>query len=100
MPRVIYGLISMNVSDNQRHHWRANQRLSAALLCLWLLITASVPLFADTLNTLTFIGPLGFYMAAQGALLIYLLIIGLYAWRMKKLDQRCGLAESESEEGA
>ena len=32
--------------------------------------------------------PLSFYMAAQGASLLSLATIGLYAWRMRRLERR------------
>jgi putative solute:sodium symporter small subunit len=40
--------------------------------------------------------PLGFYMGAQGALIVYVVIIFYYANRMNKLDQEFGVAEGES----
>jgi hypothetical protein len=40
--------------------------------------------------------PLSFYLAAQGASLIYLAIIGVYAWRMRVLDREYTRACSET----
>jgi len=37
--------------------------------------------------------PLSFYLAAQGASLVYLAIIGAYAWQMRRLDRRYGPTE-------
>ena len=52
--------------------------------------------FARELNTITFLGfPLGFYNAAQGALIVYVLIIWYYARHMNRLDQEHGVAEEE-----
>ena len=91
----------MSSAEQRARHWHLNRRLSLALLLLWLAITLGVTLFAEELNRWRFIGPLGFYMAAQGALLIYLAIIAVYAQTMERIDQRCGLAEphEESEQG-
>jgi putative solute:sodium symporter small subunit len=44
--------------------------------------------FARDLAHLSVFGwPLSFYLAAQGASLTYLAIIGVYAWRMRILDR-------------
>lgn len=69
-------------------YWRRTLKLTAALLLLWFVVTFVASYFAKELNQFTFLGfPLGFYMGAQGALLVYLLIVCLYAWAMRKLDQ-------------
>ncbi len=68
-------------------HWKSNRNMSAALLAAWLLTTFCSAFYARALARLTLFGwPLSFYMAAQGAALIYLALIGLYAWRMRRLD--------------
>lgn len=69
-------------------HWRATRRLTAILLLVWLLTGFLTVFYARELLHLNLFGwPLPFYMAAQGASLIYLAIIGLYAWRMRRMDQ-------------
>jgi len=47
------------------------------------------------LNEINFIGPLGFYMSAQGSLIIYVAIIWYYAHYMNNLDQEYGVHEGE-----
>jgi putative solute:sodium symporter small subunit len=70
-------------------HWRATRRLTAILLALWLATSFCTVFFARELAGLRVFGwPLPFYMAAQGAALVYLAIIGGYAWRMRVLDRR------------
>ena len=45
--------------------------------------------YAAELNTLSFLGfPLGFYLFAQGSLLIYLVIIVIYVFAMNRLDRQ------------
>jgi putative solute:sodium symporter small subunit len=59
------------------------------LLATWLLATFCIIFFARELSGLSIFGwPLSFYLAAQGASLIYLAIIGFYAWRMRALERR------------
>ncbi|WP_307730754.1 DUF4212 domain-containing protein [Pseudoduganella chitinolytica] len=73
--------------DN-RTHWRATRRLTAALLLAWLMTGFFAVFFARELAGLTIFGwPLSFYLAAQGASLVYLALIGLYARRMRRLDR-------------
>ncbi len=74
------------------NYWRHTRRLTVGLLAFWLLVTFGVNWFARELNEYIFVGfPLGFYMAAQGVLVIYLLIIWYYNRRMKKLDAEFGI---------
>jgi len=69
-------------------HWERTRRLTAVLLGVWLATGFGTVFFARDLDHLSVFGwPLSFYMAAQGASLIYLAIIGAYAWRMRLLDR-------------
>ncbi|WP_081933897.1 sodium/substrate symporter small subunit [Massilia sp. 9096] len=69
-------------------HWARTRRLTALLLALWLATGFCTVFFARDLAHLSVFGwPLSFYLAAQGASLIYLAIIGVYAWRMRLLDR-------------
>jgi putative solute:sodium symporter small subunit len=69
-------------------HWARARRLILVLLGLWLATGFGTVFFARDLDHLSVFGwPLSFYMAAQGASLIYLAIIGIYAWRMRVLDR-------------
>lgn len=58
------------------------------LLCIWFATTFGVIFFARQLSELRLFGwTFSYYMAAQGTLFIYLMIVALYAWRMPKLDR-------------
>jgi putative solute:sodium symporter small subunit len=73
----------------REQHWRKTRRLTATLLLLWLASSFCAVFFARELAGLMLFGwPLSFYLAAQGASLVYLAIIGGYAWRMRRLDQQ------------
>jgi len=68
-------------------HWRRTRRLTAILLALWMVTGFCTVVYARELARITIFGwPLSFYMAAQGAALVCLAIIGFYAWRMRQLD--------------
>lgn len=75
-------------------YWRKTRRLTFVLLVLWISITFGLTWFARTINEIVILGfPLGFYMAAQGALVIYLLIIWWYNRQMRKIDAEFGIED-------
>lgn len=72
---------------SKQRYWYRVRALTLTLLLLWFVVTFGVIFFARELAGLELFGwPVPFYMAAQGTTLIYLLIIGVYALAMKKLD--------------
>ena len=82
----------------QKHHeyWRKNLRITAVLLVVWFIVTFVEGWYARELNNFTFLGfPFGFYMSAQGSLIIYVVLIGIYAWYMNKLDRQYDVHEGE-----
>ena len=87
----------MQVSRKHREYWRKNLRVTAILLAIWFIVTFVAGYFARELNSVTFFGfPLGFYMGAQGSLIVYVLIIWYYAWYMNRLDSDYGVEQDES----
>ena len=86
----------MQLTDRHREYWRKNLRMTALLLAIWFLVTYVVSYFARELNEFTVLGfPLGFYMGAQGSLVVYVLIIWFYARYMKRLDKQYGVDEGD-----
>jgi putative solute:sodium symporter small subunit len=84
----------MAIRPDIREHWRRSKRLTFELLAIWFIVSFVIPFFARALTPITFFGwPLPFYMAAQGALVVYVVIIGIYAARMRRLDRQFGLGE-------
>ena len=85
--------------ERRRADYRRRTRtLTAVLLLVWLTVTLGASYFARELDRLDFFGfPLGFYMAAQGALLVYLLIVGVYALAMERIEARSGVASPDDE---
>jgi putative solute:sodium symporter small subunit len=83
----------MKLSDKHLAYWRANLRLSAVLLSAWFVVTFVMAWYARDLNFNFFGWPLSFYMAAQGAPIIYVLLIWYYAKRMDELDAQFDVDE-------
>jgi putative solute:sodium symporter small subunit len=78
------------MSDTPRQRlWRGTSWLTGALLLAWLLVSVLGPWFARDLNAWQWFGfPLGYWVAGQGALLAYLLIIVIYIVRMERIEAR------------
>lgn len=71
-----------------RRYWRRNLILIGAVIVCWLALTFLPAFFARGLS-FDFIGwPFAFWMAAYGAPLCYLVLIGLYARFMNRADAR------------
>ena len=88
----------MQLTQKHNEYWHKNLIITAILLGVWFLVTFVEAWYARELNGITFFGfPLGFYMSAQGSLAIYVVIIGVYAVYMKKLDKEYGVDEGDLE---
>jgi putative solute:sodium symporter small subunit len=83
--------------QQKQAYWRYNMWLTAVLLIIWF-VTAYIisGLLAGWLNQFTLLGfPLGYYMAAQGSLAIFVIEIAVYAHLMNKKDREYGLVAEE-----
>jgi putative solute:sodium symporter small subunit len=85
----------MQLTERHREYWSKNLRITWILLAVWFVVTFVVGYFARNLNFSFFGWPFSFWVGAQGALVIYVLIIWYYAHYMNKLDQEYGVAEEE-----
>ncbi len=88
------------MDDNaRREYWRKNLSLMSVLLVIWALVSFGAGiLFVDALNAVSIFGfPLGFWFAQQGSIIVFVILIAVYVWRMDKLDDEYGVTESESE---
>ncbi|HZV54133.1 MAG TPA: DUF4212 domain-containing protein [Rhodocyclaceae bacterium] len=87
----------MKLTQRHLEYWRKNLGLTALLLAVWFIVTFVGSWFARELNELTIIGPLGYYIGAQGALVVYVLIVWIYARRMNEYDKEYGVEEGGGE---
>lgn len=86
----------MQLTQKHKEYWQRNLRMTAILLVIWFVVTFVVSYFARELSAVTVLGfPLGFYMGAQGSLVIYVAIIWYYARYMNTLDQEYGVHEGD-----
>jgi putative solute:sodium symporter small subunit len=85
-----------DLTEHQKQeYWRYNITLTTVLLVVWFVVTYIISgLMAGWLNQFTLIGfPLGYYMAAQGSLAIFVIEIAIYAWLMNRKDVEFGIRE-------
>jgi putative solute:sodium symporter small subunit len=83
--------------QQKQAYWRYNIWLTTLLLIIWF-VTAYIisGLLAGWLNQFTLLGfPLGYYMAAQGSLAIFVIEIAVYARLMNQKDREYGIIEEE-----
>ncbi|MFZ4537849.1 DUF4212 domain-containing protein [Propionivibrio sp.] len=86
----------MQLTKKHKEYWRRNLRITSILLAIWFVVTFVVSYYARELGGITIFGfPLGFYMGAQGSLIIYVSIIWYYARYMNKLDKEYGVREGD-----
>jgi putative solute:sodium symporter small subunit len=79
----------------KQEYWTYNIRVTTVLLVIWFVVTYIISgVMAGWLNHFSFLGfPLGYYMAAQGSLAIFVIEIATYAWLMNKKDIEMGIQE-------
>jgi putative solute:sodium symporter small subunit len=75
-------------------YWNATKRLMFIMLALWFFFGFVVHMFVSSLNSITILGfPLGFYMAAQGSLIAFVVMLFWFARRQNAIDEEHGVAE-------
>jgi putative solute:sodium symporter small subunit len=85
----------MQLTAKHREYWGKNLRITAILMFIWFVVTFVVAYYARELSFNFFGWPFSFYMAAQGALIIYVVIIWYYARYMNRLDREYDVHEGE-----
>ena len=86
----------MRLTQAHEQYWRKNLLVTGQLLAIWFVVTFVGAWYARELNGISMFGfPLGFYGAAQGSLLVYVLLIWFYQHYMHKLDIEYGVDESD-----
>lgn len=85
----------MSTDEKHRHYWRTNVKVLSALLCVWFLFSCVLPIFlVEELNEVTFAGfKLGFWIAQQGSIIVFIFLILGYAVIMRKVDAAHGVDE-------
>ena len=83
----------MDTAQSEREYWKKNLRVTVVLMVIGFVVTFGVAFFARELNFNFFGWPFSFWMAAQGALLVYVALVWFYAHTMDRLDREFGFDE-------
>ena len=89
---------SADLKQREEAHWRKTTRLMLTHLGIWFFFGYVVHMFVTPLNkiiipVLNF--PLGFYMAAQGSLIVFVVMLFVFARQQENIDREFGFEEEE-----
>ena len=78
------------MKDKTHQYWKANLKIVFSLLVIWFIASFGFGIiFSDSLDQIRLGGfKLGFWFAQQGSIYIFVIIIFLYVWLMKRLDKK------------
>ena len=82
--------------ENRIEHWRRTRRLMIAHLTVWFIFAYVVHWIALPLNNVNFFGwPLGYYMSAQGSLIVFVVQLFVFNRQQHAVDVKFGVEEQE-----
>lgn len=75
-------------------HWAKTRSLMWVCLAIWAFFSFILHFFVSALNGVVILGfPLGFYMAAQGSLIVFVVLIFWFSWSQNRIDEEFGVQE-------
>ena len=86
----------MSESERAEKHWSETKGLMIMSLAIWFVLSFGIHFFVESLNSVTILGfPLGFYMASQGSLIGFVILIFWFSSRQNAIDEKHGMAEED-----
>ena len=77
-------------------HWSKTRNLTITHLVIWFFFAFVIHWFAHDLSEVRFFGwPLGYYMAAQGSLIVFVVQLFLFSRQQHAIDVKYGVHEDE-----
>ena len=92
--------LAPSVRDARAGHWRRTLGLTAALLLAWFVVGFVVTWCARDLDFPFFGWPFSFWVAAQGGVVVFVLLLVVYARCMARNDRRLARELGPGDEGA
>ena len=82
-------------SETAALYWRENVKLVCGLLVIWFAVSFGAGiLFVESLNNIQLGGfKLGFWFAQQGSIFVFVILIFVYAARMRTIEKRFGVSD-------
>ena len=86
-------------SPEGKAYWKENIRLVLSLLAVWFVVSFGMAiLLVDVLDNIRFFGfKFGFWMAQQGSIFCFVILIFIYVYKMNKLDHKYGVDEDRDD---
>ena len=76
--------------------WSKTKGLMITCLIVWAIFGYVIHFFVSALNNIVILGfPLGFYIAAQGSLIVFVALVFWYSSRQDAIDRKFGVAEED-----
>ena len=85
-------------NENDKAHWKRTTNLMLIHLGIWVFFGYVIHMFVVPLNKIVIpvLGfPLGFYMAAQGSLIVFVVMLFFFAKQQDNIDREHGVAEDD-----
>ena len=78
------------MKNKNQSYWKSNLKVVFSLLSLWFIASYGFGIiFSDFLDLIKIGGfKLGFWFAQQGSIFVFVILIFVYVWLMKKLDKK------------
>ncbi len=81
---------------NDEVYWSKTMNLMYVMMGLWVFFSFVIDVFVIPLNAIKVAGfPLGFYMASQGSLIVFVVMLFWFAKKQDQIDRESGVAEEE-----
>jgi len=82
-------------AEKAQAYWQENIRTILTLLVVWFVVSLGAGvLFINQLNAIEISGvKLGFWFAQQGSIYAFVILIFVYVFKMKKIDEKYGVDE-------
>jgi putative solute:sodium symporter small subunit len=83
------------IPQSSKSYWRANLSLTFKVLIIWFSVSFGCGIiFKEELDQFSLGGaPFGFWMAQQGSIICFVILLIAYSYFMNKLDQKHGFEE-------
>ncbi|MDA9736267.1 DUF4212 domain-containing protein [Gammaproteobacteria bacterium] len=78
------------MKNKNQSYWKSNLKVVLSLLLVWFIASYGFGIiFSNFLDQIKIGGfKLGFWFAQQGSIFVFVILIFVYVWLMKKLDKK------------
>ena len=89
----------LNLRREHQRYWRANKIIIVSLLAIWFVVPYVFGIvLVEKLNQVMLGGfPLGFWIAQQGSIYLFIVLIGIYCFLMEREDRKFHVDEDAHE---